>query len=120
MKVLEFAFVAYPVTDLQRARAFYEDVLGFTRESSPKDAEAKWFEYEVGPHTLGIGSHPTFKPSPDGPTLALEVEDFGATIAHLKAHQVSFQTEAFETPVCHMAFIFDPDGNKLCIHQRKG
>jgi predicted enzyme related to lactoylglutathione lyase len=27
--------------------------------------------------------------------------------------------EPFETPVCRMAFILDPDGNALCIHQRK-
>jgi len=23
------------------------------------------------------------------------------------------------TPVCHMAMVFDPDGNTLCIHKRK-
>lgn len=28
MKIIEFAFHGYPVTDLPRARAFYEGVLG--------------------------------------------------------------------------------------------
>jgi len=27
MKIVEIAFTGYPVTDMQRARAFYEDVL---------------------------------------------------------------------------------------------
>jgi predicted enzyme related to lactoylglutathione lyase len=119
MKILEFAFVAYPVTDLARARAFYEGVLGLTRTPSPKDAEAKWFEYEVGPHTLGIGSSPMWKPSSDGPSLALEVEDLDESIAQLKAHGVKFHMEPFESPVCRAAVILDPDGNKICIHKRK-
>ncbi|MDB6148348.1 MAG: hypothetical protein JWO45_2012, partial [Spartobacteria bacterium] len=27
--------------------------------------------------------------------------------------------EAFESPVCHMAVVQDPDGNKLIIHKLK-
>jgi hypothetical protein len=26
--------------------------------------------------------------------------------------------EPFPTPVCHMAFIFDTEGNMVCIHKR--
>ena len=119
MKILEFAFVCYPVTDLKRARAFYEGVLGFTREAKPDDDERIWFEYEVGPHTFSIGSHESFKPSNDGPSLALEMDDFAESVAHLKKQNVKFQMEPIETPVCHMAMIQDPDGNKLVIHKRK-
>ncbi len=119
MKVTEFAFVAYPVTDLTRARAFYEGVLGLRRETSPKDADARWFEYEVGPHTLGIGQSPQWKPSSDGPSLALEVEDFQAAVEHLKHQGVAFRMGPFETPVCHMVVVKDPDGNKITIHKRK-
>ena len=31
MKVIEIAFTSYPVTDLKRARQFYEGVLGLKR-----------------------------------------------------------------------------------------
>lgn len=119
IKIKEFAFVAYPVTDLPRARAFYEGVLGFTRQETEKDAERYWFEYEVGPHTLGIGQSPRWKPSPDGPSLALEVEDFEAAVEHLKSHNVAFFMGPLETPVCHMVVVQDPDGNKITLHKRK-
>jgi len=32
---------------------------------------------------------------------------------------VKFRMEPMPTPVCHMAMIFDPDGNSICIHKRK-
>ena len=84
MKITEFAYIAYPVTDIARARAFYEGVLSLTRTPQSNDAQSPWFEYEVGPHTLGLGNFPHMKPSSDGPCLALEVEDFDSAVTHLK------------------------------------
>ena len=56
----------------------------------------------------------------DALTRMLEVEeDFDAAIATLKQNNVKFRMEPMETPVCHMAMVFDPDGNTLCIHKRK-
>ena len=114
IKVTELAFCCYAVTDIARARAFYEGVLGL----KPTTTMENWTEYEFGPYALAIGSHPSWKPSPDGCTAALEVENFDEAIAHLKAHNVPFRMEATPTPVCRMAMIFDPDGNSICIHKR--
>jgi predicted enzyme related to lactoylglutathione lyase len=61
---------------------------------------------------------PGFKPSPDGCSAALEVENFDAAVAHLKTRGVTFRIEPMATPVCRMALIFDPDGNSICIHKR--
>ncbi|MBC8125963.1 MAG: VOC family protein [Gloeobacteraceae cyanobacterium ES-bin-144] len=116
MKILEFAFIGYPVTDIARARAFYEGVLGLTCTTIHQHSSA--VEYEVGPHTLLIGSGPEMKPSSDGPAVALEVENFDEAIAHLKQHEVAFLGEPFESPICRGAFILDPDGNKIGIHKR--
>jgi len=116
MKVTEIAFSCYPVTDMARARKFYEEVLGLKPTSVHGE---NWVEYEFGPHALSIGCSPEFKPSPDGCAAALEVEDFAAAIAHLKQHNVKFRMEQCESPVCHMAMVFDPDGNTICIHKRK-
>ena len=116
MKIKEFAFIGYPVTDIARARVFYEGVLGLTCTTAREQTSS--FEYEVGPHTLLIGSSPRWKPSSDGPCLALEVEDFDAAITHLKKHNVSFVGEPFQGPICRGAFILDPDGNKIGIHKR--
>jgi predicted enzyme related to lactoylglutathione lyase len=121
VKILEFAFVAYSVTDLKRARAFYEDVLGFAPVSTWGDENQGWWEYEVGPHTLAITNmNSDWKPSPQGASVALEVDDFDTCIAHLKSHGVKFESEPFSFPACRVAIISDPDGNKIGIHKRHG
>lgn len=119
MKIVEFAFVAYPVTDLARSRVFYEEALGLTCSIATQDGDQFWVEYEVGPHTLGIGNEPFMKPSPDGPQLVLEVADFDEAVAHLKKHGVPFAVEPFELPGCRAAVVEDPDGNRIGIHKRK-
>lgn len=115
IRVTEIAFSAYPVTDLARARAFYEGVLGLKPTISANPA---WVEYELGAHTLGIGVAEGWLPSPDGGSVALEVEDFDAAVAHVRAAGVTFRIEPFPTPVCKMAIISDPDGNSLILHKR--
>ena len=78
-----------------------------------------WVEYELGAHTFGIGKAPDWKPNADGPSCALEAENFDQVIARLKEANVKFRMAPFETPVCHMAMVFDPSGNTLVIHKRK-
>lgn len=121
IRVLEFAFTGYPVTDLARARAFYEDVLGLKTGMIWEDADHGWIEYDLGGHTLAINNGAKeWKPSSDGPAIALEVEDFDATIAELKKRGVRFTVEPLNSPVCRLAVILDPDGNSLAIHKRNG
>lgn len=120
MKITEIAFSSYAVTDVARARAFYEGVLGLkvTMETN-MGGGGHWIEYDIGAGTLGIGRTEGWKPSSDGCCVALEVEDFDAAIGELKAANVFFKFEPMETPVCHMAIIHDPDGNPLIVHKRK-
>lgn len=119
IRVTEIAFTAYPATDLKRARAFYEGVLGLRPGFLGKsEAEAHWIEYEIGPHTLGIGCAPDWKPTPDGGSVSLEVEDFDEAIRVLKENGVKFRIEPFTSPMCRGAMGFDPDGNTVCIHKR--
>ena len=118
IKVTELAYCCYAVTDMTRARSFYEGVLELKPTTVTDTSEGKWVEYEFGPYALALGSAPGWKPSPDGCAAALEVEDFDAAIAHLRAKKVPFRMEPFPTPICRMAMIFDPDGNTLCIHKR--
>ena len=118
MKVIELAFCCYAVTDMPRARAFYEGVLGLEPTSVVDKPESKFVEYEFGPYALAIGSAEGWKPNPDGCSAGLEVDDFDAAIEHLKKHNVKFRMGPIPTPVCRMAMIFDPDGNSICIHKR--
>jgi len=118
MKIEGIGFVGIPVTDLKRARAFYEDVLGL--KISDEMMGGKWIEYAVGEETLAIANiSDTWKPSDQGAGPAFEVENFDDAIKRLKDRHVRFAGEPFETPCCHMAVIHDPDGNKLMIHKLK-
>ncbi|HEY2626295.1 MAG TPA: VOC family protein [Candidatus Udaeobacter sp.] len=118
MKIEGIGFVGIPVTDLKRARAFYEDVLGL--KISDEMMGGKWIEYTVGEETLAIANiSDTWKPSDQGAGPAFEVENFDDAIKRLKDRHVRFAEEPFETPCCHMAIIQDPDGNKLMIHKLK-
>lgn len=121
MKIKEVAFMGYPVTDIKRAREFYEGVLGLKQTHVFGDPEeTAWIEYEIGDVALAIGNGaPEWKPSPGGGCIGLEVEDFDAAISDLKAAGVQFAAEPFESPVCRMAVIHDPDGNSITVHKRK-
>lgn len=120
MNIVEIAFVGYPVTDLKRAREFYEEILGLKVTHTFGNDEFAWVEYDIGPGTLAIGNGaPEWKPSANGGCAGLEVEDFDAAINRLREHNTPFMREPFETPVCSMAIVSDPDGNSILIHKRK-
>jgi predicted enzyme related to lactoylglutathione lyase len=120
MKVMEIAFTVYPVTDLKRARQFYEATLGLKQARFFGDEKQGWVEYDIGPGTLAIGMGALeWKPSRGGGCVALEVEDFEGAISRLRERGCTFTLEPTETPVCHMAAVSDPDGNSVMIHRRK-
>ncbi len=112
MKVTALAFVGIPVTDMPRARDFYEGVLGL--KVSEKMMSGKWVEYSLGNNTLAIASvGPQWLPSDQGTGAALEV------VKSLKDRHVPFVVEAYESPCCWMAMIKEPDGNNIVIHKLK-
>ncbi len=118
MKIKAIGFVAIPVTDIERARSFYEGVLGL--RTSDEMMGGKWIEYAVGDDTLAVANvSDTWTPSDQGTGAAFEVEDFDEAIDRLRDRHVRFAAEPFETPCCHMAVVQDPDGNKLIIHKLK-
>ena len=119
IRAKEIAFSCYAVTDMARSRAFYEGALGLQPSMLVGEPGGmQWTEYDIGAGTLSLGVAPGWNPTSDGCCVALEVEDFDAAIAELKAAGVAFKMDPFPTPVCQMAFIFDPDKNVVCIHKR--
>ncbi len=111
------AFTAYPVKEIPRARAFYENVLGLKLDANFRD---EWIEYDVGGATFAITTMEMGRtPGAPGAVTAFEVDNLEAEIARLKSHAVTFILEPVETPVCHLAVIADPDGNHLVVHKRK-
>jgi predicted enzyme related to lactoylglutathione lyase len=118
VKIKAIGFVGIPVTDIKRAREFYERVLGL--KVSEEMMGGKWIEYAVDDDTLAIANvGEQWAPSDQGTGAAFEVEDFDEAIKHLKDQHVRFAAEPFATPCCDMAVVQDPDGNKLIIHKLK-
>lgn len=120
--VTAFAFTGYAVTDLARARDFYEGLLGLKPGTTWESEGKGWIEYELGDGCLAItnGGGDNWQPSPTGAAIALEVADFPEAIATLRAAKVKFAVEPADFPSCSMAVVRDPDGNQVAIHHKKG
>jgi catechol 2,3-dioxygenase-like lactoylglutathione lyase family enzyme len=100
VKVERVDFVDIPTRDLERAIAFYRDVLQLPQ--NPRQPT----EFEAGNVTLAL-----WEPEDQG------VEDVAAARAELEAKGVEFVGER-DSGVCNMAFFTDPDGNSLILHRR--
>ena len=110
-------FVSVPVTDMERAKAFYGETLGLEQVS-----DGGFPEYQLGANVSlyllnmeAIGSSFT---APHTASIALRVPDVAEARAELEAKGVTFGGETFDTGVCHMALFNDPDGNRLMLHRR--
>lgn len=116
--IKDIAFVAYPVTDMKRARAFYEGILGLKPDAGFDAEGGTWVEYSVGAGTLSLGSMDGWVPSKDGVSIAFEVDDFEATLENLKKNEIVFNMEPQTFPNCKMTIIQDTEGNAVIIHHR--
>jgi len=112
-------FVSLPVTNMARAKAFYQDKLGL-KQSSGSD---QWAEFDLGDGpalalvdgaAYGMPADPVVAGS-----VAIAVRDFEAMVESLKS-QGHLKQDAFESPVCHGAFVVDSEGNSVALHRRKG
>jgi len=115
------AFTMYPITDVARARKFYEETFGLKRGSMGNQGSQYWIEYD-----LPQGGCPALtnfipdKPSDGaGGTIAFEVEDLDKLMADLKAKGVTFKSDVIHSPVCRMAVCLDSEGNSILLHQLK-
>jgi predicted enzyme related to lactoylglutathione lyase len=115
MPATAIAFTMYPVTDMQRALAFYQDALGLTK--GDVDLEF-WVEFEVGGGTFGIGNFEQVGTPGSAQSLALEVSDLAAARARLAEHGAE-PTEPHELANCTISVVRDPDGNQIWLHQSK-
>lgn len=118
----KIAFTMYPVTDVARARAFYEETLGLTLGShSEHGGDQHWIEYDLpGGGCLALTNVVPDKPSAEaGGTVAFEVEDLDELITQLRAKGVEFRSDIIHSPVCRMAVCVDSEGNAILLHQLK-
>jgi catechol 2,3-dioxygenase-like lactoylglutathione lyase family enzyme len=105
-------FVSVPTREPARSRRFYGEVLGLPSRAPD--------EFETANVTLALwqpeAEDVEFSPNTAG--IALRVPDVAAARERLAAAGVEFLGETVDTGVCHMAFLYDPDGNVLILHRR--
>jgi predicted enzyme related to lactoylglutathione lyase len=115
MPVSHVAFIIYPVTDMPRAVAFYQDALGLAQVGPNMPY---WVEFDVAGSTFGIGNFEQVGKAGTSQSLALEIADLAGYRAELAARGIE-TTEPHETPVCWISVVRDPDGNQIWLHQAK-
>lgn len=120
MRVTDIAFTGYPVSNMQRARAFYEKTLGLRPTVYELEKGASWVEYELPSGTLAITDiDPNWQPRDNGPSIALEVDDFDGMMGQIKESGATICVEKIDTPVCEIGTIQDSEGNMITIHSKK-
>lgn len=118
--IKKVAFTMYPVTDMARARNFYEKTLELAVGSVFEHPDGVWVEYDLPEGgclaltTLAEGVNPS---SNSGGSIAFEVENLDSVIKQLKPKGVKFKMDRFNTEVCSMAVILDSEGNAITLHQ---
>ena len=120
-RISKIGTVVVPVSDQERAIAFYVDTLGFEkRTDAPFGNGYRWVE--VAPAgadtTIAIVPPPPGQPTGNAETgIALNTPDVDADHADLKALGVDVDAEVSRMgdPVPPMFWFRDPDGNKLLI-----
>ena len=120
-RISQIGTVVIPVSDQDRAIAFYTDALGFEKRTDvPFGDGYRWVE--VGPAdaatTIAIVPPPPGKPTGNVETgIALNTSDVDAVHADLKGRGVDVDEEVSRMgdPVPPMFWFRDPDGNTLLV-----
>ncbi|MGV3278520.1 VOC family protein [Rickettsiales bacterium LUAb2] len=116
--IKKIAFVMYPVTNMDRARNFYENVLELKANSIY--GEGSWVEYDLpegGCLALTNMAQGVTPASDKGGSLAFEVENLDILLAKLKEQNITIKVDTMAFPVCKMAVILDTEGNAITLHQ---
>jgi catechol 2,3-dioxygenase-like lactoylglutathione lyase family enzyme len=110
-------FVALYSQDLQRSIEFYGGTLGLRRNER---AHEDWPEFETGNVTILLidPKNTGGEFSPHKASIALRVADVDEAKRKLEEAGVPFHGDTFDSGVCHMAFLEDPDGNVITLHRR--
>ena len=106
------ATVWYRVRDLDRARAFYRDVLGF--EEVFVDFDDGWSRLIHGEMEIALAEG---EPDESGGVAAVDVEDVKAAAERLRAAGIEVGVVLELHGQIRLVDVFDPDGNRIQLAQ---
>jgi catechol 2,3-dioxygenase-like lactoylglutathione lyase family enzyme len=107
--------VSVIITDVERSRRFYRDLLGLKEINRPRTFDFMVLWFELGNHQL----HLLLKDQPDTRSprhFALRVQDAAPARRYFHDHRVRTE-ETTPIPGADRFFIYDPDGNRIEIIQ---
>jgi catechol 2,3-dioxygenase-like lactoylglutathione lyase family enzyme len=115
LQVTQIDHVSVLITDVERSRRFYRDLLGLKEIAKPRTFNfvALWFE--LGNQQL----HLLRKDQPDSRSprhFALRVQDLQQARSYMRERGLPME-ETTVIPGCDRFFIRDPDGNRIEIIQ---
>ena len=111
--------IAVPVTDVDRAKAFYVDQVGFNADHDHRVSDEMRFVQLTPPGSacsIAIGKGLIQSEQAPIRTLQVVVADADAARAHLVEHGVEVG-EVQEFPWGRFVFFKDPDGNGWAVQQ---
>jgi catechol 2,3-dioxygenase-like lactoylglutathione lyase family enzyme len=104
--------VWYHVRDLDAARAFYRDRLGFTETFV--DGDGEWSKLERNGMEIGLAQG---EPQEDGGVAHIDVDDVKAAAEELRQAGVDVGVVFELHGEIRLLDVFDPDGNRLQLAQ---
>ena len=104
----------YRVGDLDAARAFYRDMLGFTEIFV--DEQERWASLDRGATEIALGEVAEV-PEEEGPVATIDVDDVKAERERLAEAGVEVGTVLELHGAMRLVDVFDPDGNRLQLAQ---
>ncbi|WEG11872.1 VOC family protein [Pullulanibacillus sp. KACC 23026] len=122
IQIKAFHHVSIAITDLDKAKHFYGDILGFPELKRPDfDFPGAW--YQVGEQQLHLIVYPEAKTlrstssidTKDG-HFAIRVKDYDETLRYLKEKNVAVLEKPFSQSGFAQIFCTDPDGNVIEFH----
>ena len=106
--------ISCSVSDLERAIAWYRDLLGF--ELIYKLDDMGWCELRTAWKGISIGLGQSETPTTGGTTPVFGVEDIDAARSHLESNGVRFDGDTQVIPdMVKLATFYDPDGNRWML-----
>ncbi len=117
MQPLSVDHVAINVTDVGESVAFYTEVLGLTLRTDRPDLGISGAWLDAGGQQVHFVQAPV--PRNLGQHFALRVGDLDAAVVELRARGVEV-SDAGGVGESRQAFLLDPSGNAVELHQRPG
>ena len=116
--VKEIAFTVYPAKDVAGLRRWYESALGLNFGTPfAEDGVEKYNESKCGSGFFSVMTDEWIgRPAGSASGVVFEVDNIDDAIASLRAKGITVE-DAYDTPVCRITSLEDPEGNKVSLHQ---